>query len=171
MLDPVHASLTVPQSSTSPLWSLPSTVLVPLLGLPAFWVACFLIYCVKCAIFGMDRTPRIDQVTKTPWLPRIFMEFGYWMFRIPVRFFIALGITPNMITLGSMLLTVVASIAIAMGHFGFGGWTLLLAFVPIHLVVSAVVPARFAARATRAFSSSESRIVVVDMLWPGLHGM
>jgi len=128
MLDPVHASLTVPQSSTSPLWSLPSTVLVPLLGLPAFWVACFLIYCVKCAIFGMDRTPRIDQVTKTPWLPRIFMEFGYWMFRIPVRFFIALGITPNMITLGSMLLTVVASIAIAMGHFGFGGWTLLLAF-------------------------------------------
>jgi CDP-diacylglycerol--glycerol-3-phosphate 3-phosphatidyltransferase len=128
MLDPVHASLAIPQSTTSPLWSLPPTVLVPLLGLPAFWFASFLIYCVKCAIFGMDRTPRIDQVAKTPWLPRIFMEFGYWMFRIPVRAFIALGITPNMITFGSMLLTVVASIAIAMGHFAFGGWTLLLAF-------------------------------------------
>jgi len=94
---------------TSPLWSLPKTVLIPLLGLPAFWVISFLIYCVKCAIFGMDRTPRIDQVVKTPWLPRIFMEFGYWMFRIPVRLCIVLGITPNMITFGSMLLTVLAA--------------------------------------------------------------
>ena len=128
MLDPVHASLTVTQPATSPLWNLPPMVLVPLLGLPSFWVACFLIYCVKCAIFGMDRTPRIDQVTKTPWLPRIFMEFGYWMFRIPVRLFIALGITPNMITFGSMLLTMLASLSIALGHFAFGGWTLLLAF-------------------------------------------
>lgn len=128
MLDPVHASLTVTESSTSPLWSLPPMVLVPLLGLPSFWVACFLIYCVKCAIFGMDRTPRIDQLAKTPWLPRIFMEFGYWMFRIPVRIFIALGITPNMITFASMLLTVLASVSIAVGHFAMGGWTLLLAF-------------------------------------------
>lgn len=115
-------------AATSPLWSLPATVLVPLLGLPAFWVASFLIYCVKCAIFGMDRTPRIDQVVKTPWLPRIFMEFGYWMFRIPVRLCIVLGITPNMITFGSMLLTVLAAVAIGCGHFAFGGWTLLFAF-------------------------------------------
>ncbi len=115
-------------SVTSPLWSLPKTVLIPLLGLPAFWVISFLIYCVKCVIFGMDRTPRIDQVAKTPWLPRIFMEFGYWMFRIPVRIFIALGITPNMITFLSMLLTLLAAGAIALGHFAFGGWTLLFAF-------------------------------------------
>jgi CDP-diacylglycerol--glycerol-3-phosphate 3-phosphatidyltransferase len=103
-------------------------VLIPLLGLPAFWIASFLIYCVKCAIFGMDRTPRIDQVVKTPWLPRIFMEFGYWMFRIPVRLCILLGITPNMITFGSMLLTLLAAISVACGHFAFGGWTLLFAF-------------------------------------------
>lgn len=115
-------------STESPLWSLPPTVLVPLLGLPSFWVVSFLIYCVKCVVFGMDRTPRIDQVAKTPWLPRIFMEFGYWMFRIPVRFCIALGITPNMITFGSMLLTVLAAVAIAFGHFAFGGWILLFAF-------------------------------------------
>lgn len=115
-------------ASGSPLWSLPLTVLVPLLGLPAFWIVSFLIYCVKCAIFGMDRTPRIDQVVKTPWLPRIVMEFGYWMFRIPVRICIALGITPNMITFGSMLLTVLAAVAVAIGHFAFGGWVLLFAF-------------------------------------------
>lgn len=116
----------VPQ--VHPLWSLPLTVLVPLIGLPSFWVASFLVYCVKCAIWGMERTPRIDQLTKTPWLPRIVMEFGYWMFRIPVRLCILLGITPNMITLGSMVLTVVAATAVGLGHFAFGGWMILFAF-------------------------------------------
>lgn len=112
----------------NPLWNLPVTVLIPLLGLPSFWILSFLVYCGKCALFGMDRTPRIDQVVKTPWLPRIIMEFGYWMFRIPVRMCIVLGITPNMITFGSMLLTILAAVAVALGHFAFGGWTLLFAF-------------------------------------------
>jgi CDP-diacylglycerol--glycerol-3-phosphate 3-phosphatidyltransferase len=56
------------------------------------------------------------------------MEFGYWMFRIPVRMCIALGITPNMITFGSMLLTLAAAVALGGGHFALGGWILLLAF-------------------------------------------
>ncbi|MCS6915336.1 MAG: CDP-alcohol phosphatidyltransferase family protein [Myxococcales bacterium] len=99
-----------------------------MLGLPVFWVVSFLIYCVRCALFGMDRTPRIDEVVRTPWLPRIFMEFGYWMFRIPVRICIALGITPNMITFGSLVLTVVAAVAVSQGYFALGGWTLLFAF-------------------------------------------
>ena len=102
--------------------------LVPLLGLPIFWVTAFLIYLIRCAIFGMERTPRIDEVTKTPWLPRVVMEFGYWMFRIPVRMCIALGITPNMITFGSLVLTVGAAVALSQGYFGLGGWTLLFAF-------------------------------------------
>lgn len=118
---------TIPQAG-HPLWSLPLTVLVPLVGLPTFWVTSFLVYCVKCAIWGMDRTPRIDQLTKTPWLPRLVMEFGYWMFRIPVRVCILLGITPNMITFGSMLITVVAAVSVALGHFAFGGWMILFAF-------------------------------------------
>ncbi|MFO0578316.1 MAG: CDP-alcohol phosphatidyltransferase family protein [Polyangia bacterium] len=124
----IALSQIAPLPQVHPLWSLPLTVLVPLLGLPTFWVTSFLIYCLKCAIWGMDRTPRIDQVTKTPWLPRIVMEFGYWMFKIPVRLCIVLGITPNMITFGSMLLTGVAAVAVGMGHFAFGGWTILFAF-------------------------------------------
>jgi CDP-diacylglycerol--glycerol-3-phosphate 3-phosphatidyltransferase len=93
-----------------------------------FWVGCFLIYLLRCAIFGMERSDRIDKVWQSPWLPRIVMEFGYWMFRIPIRIFIGLGITPNMITVGSMLLTLGAAVLIGMGHFAIGGWVLLLAF-------------------------------------------
>lgn len=110
------------------LWSLPLPVLLPVIGLPAFWIICFLIYLLRCALFGMERTPRIDQLTSTPWLPRILMEFGYWMFKIPVRLCIALGISANMITAGSMVMTVMGAIAVGVGHFALGGWLLLLAF-------------------------------------------
>lgn len=114
--------------SGHPLWSLPLTILVPLVGLPAFWIFSFLVYLVRCAIFGMDHTPRLDQLTRTPWLPRVVMEFGYWMFRIPVRLCIVLGISPNMITFMSFVLTVVTALLVGMGHFGMGGWALLFAF-------------------------------------------
>ena len=114
--------------SGHPLWSLPLTILVPLVVLPAFWIFSFLVYLVRCAIFGMDHTPRLDQLTKTPWLPRVVMEFGYWMFRIPVRLCIVLGITPNMITFMSFVLTVVTALLVGLGHFGMGGWALLFAF-------------------------------------------
>jgi phosphatidylglycerophosphate synthase len=116
------------QTAGQVLSSLPLAVKIPLFGLPIFWIVSFVIYLVRCALFGMDRTPRIDKVWESPWLPRIVMEFGYWMFRIPVRICILLGITPNMITFGSMLLTVVAAVAVGLGHFAFGGWTLLFAF-------------------------------------------
>lgn len=116
------------QTAGQVLWALPWAVKIPLFGLPLFWFVCFGIYVLRCALFGMDRTARIDKLWESPWLPRIFMEFGYWMFRIPVRICIALGITPNMITVGSLLLTVVAAVGVGMGHFAFGGWMLLFAF-------------------------------------------
>jgi CDP-diacylglycerol--glycerol-3-phosphate 3-phosphatidyltransferase len=117
-----------PGTAGQALWNLPWAVKIPLFGLPLFWFGAFLIYLLRCAIFGSERSERIDKLWESPWLPRIIMEFGYWMFRIPVRICIALGITPNMITFGSMVLSVVAAVAIGMGHFAFGGWTLLFAF-------------------------------------------
>lgn len=118
------ASLTAWQT----LMSLPLSMRLPLFGLPLFWLACFVIYALRCAIFGMERSDRIDKVYQSPWLPRIVMEFGYWMFRIPVRLCILLGITPNMITFASLVLTMGGAFAIGLGHFALGGWILLFAF-------------------------------------------
>lgn len=122
------AQMTAAPAAAQGLLGLPLSILVPMLGLPAFWLASFVVYCVRCALFGMDRSARIDQLYVSTWLPRIFLEFGYWMFRIPVALCIALRITPNMITFGSMLLTVAAAVLIGLGHFAVGGWTLLFAF-------------------------------------------
>lgn len=121
---PESASMRAAQA----MWSLPWSVKIPLFGFPAFWILACLIYALRCAIYGMDRTPRIDKLFRSIWLPRFIMEFGYWMFRIPVRLCIALHITPNMITVGSLLLTVGAAVAIGAGQFALGGWTLLFAF-------------------------------------------
>lgn len=113
----------------SPLWRMPWIDLLPMLGLPLFWLGCFAIYCVRSLIFGTERSARIDKLAQSPWLPRFLMEFGYWMFRIPVRICIALGISANMITLGSLLATGVAAVAVGLGHFALGGWTLIFAFI------------------------------------------
>jgi CDP-diacylglycerol--glycerol-3-phosphate 3-phosphatidyltransferase len=108
---------------------LPRIDLVPMIALPLFWVVMCVYFCVRSAIFGMPRTARIDKIAKSPYLPRIIMEFGYWMFTLPIAVCLRLGITPNMLTIGSLIVTVAAAVAIGLGHFSVGGWTLFLAFM------------------------------------------
>jgi len=110
------------------LSNLPLYDLIPLVGLPAFWILSFLFFCVRCIFTGVPRTERIDRVAQSPYLPRIILEFGYWMFTIPVRILIALGISANMVTIGSLIATLAAAIALGAGHFALGGWTLFFAF-------------------------------------------
>jgi CDP-diacylglycerol--glycerol-3-phosphate 3-phosphatidyltransferase len=107
---------------------LPILDLIPMIGLPLFWVVCCLYFCARSALFGMPRTARIDKIAKSPYMPRIIMEFGYWMFTLPIKLLLKLRVTPNMLTVGSLIVTIVAAIFLGMGHFSFGGWTLFLAF-------------------------------------------
>src|SRR5262249_35768446 len=83
----------------------PAIELIPLLGFPAFWVVMCIYFCVKSAIVGMPRTARIDRIAKSPYMPRIIMEFGYWMFTLPIAICLKLRITPNMLTIGSLVFT------------------------------------------------------------------
>ncbi len=100
-----------------------------MVGLPAFWVVAFLYFCVRSAIFGTPRTARIDKIALSPYLPRLIMEFGYWMFTLPVKVLMALGVTPNMLTFGSLVVTASAAVAMGLGHFALGGWALFLGFM------------------------------------------
>src|SRR6185369_4383814 len=76
----------------------------------------------------MPRTARIDRIAKSPYMPRIIMEFGYWMFTLPIKVLIKLRVTPDMLTIGSLIVTIVAAFFIGAGSFAIGGWTLFLAF-------------------------------------------
>ncbi|HEX4457085.1 MAG TPA: CDP-alcohol phosphatidyltransferase family protein, partial [Polyangia bacterium] len=95
----------------------------------AFWALMFLVFLGLSAVRGMPRTARIDRIARSPYLPRVLMEYGYWMFDAPARAFMRLGITPNMITVLSLVFTVVAAVCFAGGRFFEGGWALLFGFM------------------------------------------
>jgi CDP-diacylglycerol--glycerol-3-phosphate 3-phosphatidyltransferase len=100
-------------------WSLPILL----------WVGCFVVFLAISAVRGVPRTARIDHVTRSPYLPRVVMEFGYWMLAGPARACVRLGISPNAITTLSLVFTIAAAVALGRGDFAIGGWLLLIGFM------------------------------------------
>jgi CDP-diacylglycerol--glycerol-3-phosphate 3-phosphatidyltransferase len=100
-------------------WSLPV----------AFWVLMFLVFLGITAFRGVPRTSRIDRIARSPYLPRIVMEFGYWMMDAPANVCVRLGVKPNTITTLSLLLTFTAAILFGAGRFFEGGWALIFGFM------------------------------------------
>jgi phosphatidylglycerophosphate synthase len=102
--------------------------LLPVAALAVYTLPAFVVFMVLSARSGMRRTGRIDAVPASPYLPRLLMEFAYWVFEQPVAICRALGITPAMISYASVAVTLGAAVALGAGRFAVGGWTLLLAF-------------------------------------------
>jgi len=100
-------------------WSLPL----------AFWVLGFLVFLAIVAVRGVPRTARIDRLSRSPYLPRIVMEYGYWMLDGPADLCVRLGISPNAITSASLVFTIGPALAFGAGNFFAGGWLLLLGFI------------------------------------------
>lgn len=111
----------IPSALPAAEWSL-------LVGIPIAWIALFSCYCVRVAIRGRYRVPALERRTTSAWMPRMLLEFGYWLYQTPVRLMAAAGITANMLTLASLAISLLAAGLIARGQFGVGGWVLLLAF-------------------------------------------
>jgi CDP-diacylglycerol--glycerol-3-phosphate 3-phosphatidyltransferase len=110
------------------LLGMPMLDAIVVVCLPALWVVCFVIFALRSAWLGAQRTDRIGRLAVSPYLPRVFMEFGYWMFTLPIALLLRLGVTANMVTAASLFFTVVGAVLFGTGHIALGGWTLLLAF-------------------------------------------
>ena len=61
-------------------------------------------------------------------LPEITIEFGYWLLMPFVAVLRRLQVTPNMLSLFSLPVAIIAAISLGAGRFGFGGAILLVAF-------------------------------------------
>ena len=109
-------------------FGIPALDAVALVTLPAFWILSFVFFALRTALVGMPRTDRIGKLSISPYLPRVVMEFGYWMFTLPIAALVRIGVTANMVTAASVIFTLLAAVAFGVGHFAVGGWTLLLAF-------------------------------------------
>lgn len=110
------------------LLGMPALDALALVSLPLFWVMSFLFFALRSMIVGVPQTDRIGRLSVSPYLPRMVMEFGYWMFTLPIKLLVWLGVSADMVTAASVVFTVLAAIGFGAGHFAIGGWTLLLAF-------------------------------------------
>jgi phosphatidylglycerophosphate synthase/putative flippase GtrA len=77
-------------------------------------------YCVRLALAGRARDPRVDREGGGPIVGRGPMEMAYWALGPLGRACHALGVRAAWVTYASLALGVAAGVSIALGHFGLG---------------------------------------------------
>jgi CDP-diacylglycerol--glycerol-3-phosphate 3-phosphatidyltransferase len=112
----------------SRLGRVPLVDLLPIVVLFGYAVPAFVVFLLRTAVAGVPRTARIEKVPRSPYLPRLIMEYAYWVFAQPVAICRWVGVTPDALSYASLAVTVGGAVALGAGWFGLGGWTLLLAF-------------------------------------------
>jgi phosphatidylglycerophosphate synthase len=100
--------------------------LLPLLGVVAFFLATQLLFLARCLTLGRPRTPAIEA-RQAARLWKWWMEWWVWLWSPVERLCLALGISPNAITLTSAVLTAGAGVLLGAGWLSVGGWLYLLA--------------------------------------------
>lgn len=101
-----------------------------LIVIPIGFVLAFLAFCLLCVARGkMPRSPRIDKFPANRIVPRFILEYGYWILQGMMRPLIALRVSPDAITMTSLVFSVASASAFAVGRFALGGWLLWLSFI------------------------------------------
>ncbi len=75
-------------------------------------------YGVRMALRGAAGNARVDKDGGSALLGKGAMSAGYWALEPLGGVLAGLGVTPNLITLGSLALGLVAAVALGLGHFG-----------------------------------------------------
>src|SRR6202142_1328731 len=77
-------------------------------------------YLLRAAVAGRARHPRTESDGGSRFLNKAAMEMGYWMLAPVTSALVALRVTPNMVTLFSLLPALGAAVALGLGWFGLG---------------------------------------------------
>jgi CDP-diacylglycerol--glycerol-3-phosphate 3-phosphatidyltransferase len=109
------------------LRALPSYEIIPLLGIPVYFVAVLLVtFTIRSLIWGMPRAKRVSSGSHV--LPRFFLEYGYWTLQVHVKVFTTLRISANGVTYLSLAFAAAGAVGIGAGSFCLGGWLMFLSF-------------------------------------------
>jgi len=82
------------------------------------WVVALTLYGLRIASRGVFHSDRVSKIGGTALVGRGIMDATYWAIEPVVRGLAALGITPNALTFGSLVLGFGAGGALAVGWFG-----------------------------------------------------
>ena len=86
----------------------------------SFFVSALLIYLLRSALVGRVRHARTEADGGSVFVNKTTMEMVYWILDPMISFIASLRITPNMVTLGSLIPAAGAGVAIGFGWFGTG---------------------------------------------------
>jgi CDP-diacylglycerol---glycerol-3-phosphate 3-phosphatidyltransferase len=84
-------------------------------------------YAARALFIGRVRHKRTDADGGSLFVNKATMEMVYWVLDPLISFIAALRITPNMVTLGSLIPAAAAGVAIGFGYFGLGALCAILA--------------------------------------------
>ncbi|HEX7841288.1 MAG TPA: CDP-alcohol phosphatidyltransferase family protein [Kofleriaceae bacterium] len=84
----------------------------------ALWVVALTLYGVRIAARGAFHSERVSKIGGTALVGRGVMDMTYWAIEPVVRGLAAIGVTPNGLTFGALVLGVGAGVALALGWFG-----------------------------------------------------
>lgn len=104
----------------------PGLAILPVAVLTAAFLSSLVVFAIRSAVRGPVSTPRVEKLGGSVLLSRFIMEFGLWAFGPVVRAGVRLRIHPDVFTWSSLVLHLGAAVLLAHGHFGPGGWVLIL---------------------------------------------
>jgi phosphatidylglycerophosphate synthase len=130
--------------------------LLPLVVLTAIFLGGLPLFALHVRRHGLDRDERIEQRKTGPFLGRFLMYYLLWLIAPAERLLVRRGVSPNVLTFSSLLLSAGAAVLVGLGRFGMGGWLYL--FTGIFDIFDGRV-ARATQRVTRAGAFYDS---VVD---------
>jgi len=97
------------------------------IGEISFFFALLFVYLVRSALVGRVRHARTEADGGSVFVNKTTMEMVYWILDPMISFIASLRITPNMVTLGSLIPAAGAGVAIGCGWFGLGALLSILA--------------------------------------------
>src|SRR4029077_3321292 len=97
------------------------------IAVTSFFVSALIIYLLRAVFVGRVRHARTEADGGSVFVNKTTMEMVYWIVDPMISFIASLRITPNMVTLGSLIPAAGAGVAIGCGWFGLGATLAVLA--------------------------------------------
>jgi CDP-diacylglycerol---glycerol-3-phosphate 3-phosphatidyltransferase len=107
--------------------AIPWSTVGPTLGIFGIWAIGLIAFAIRTATKGRYHVSRVEQMGGTRLLGAWLMEYGYWMNRGLANFFIKLRVSPDVLTLISLLIAIGSAVLLYTGWFGLGGWLMIYA--------------------------------------------
>ena len=100
--------------------------LLPLLFVTTYFLVAMAAFSLRTVLHGLPIDSEVMKRGSSPILGRYFRHYIMWVLAPYERSLVKLGVSPNALTLASLVTASGSAACLAYGHFGAGGWLYLL---------------------------------------------